>query len=119
MAGALLLGNVPNERQEEFREYMVEINLNDSNESISSTIQWWINHEEERIRRYLHWPIINQSSNNIPYCNSRATIGQMIACKKYTYEKFVDRVSSSFLFFFSFLFFPFYSNLPPSIIVDG
>ncbi len=51
MAGALLIGNVPNERQEEFREYMAEINLEDSNQTIASTIQWWLDHEEERIKR--------------------------------------------------------------------
>jgi len=72
MAGALLVGNVPNERQEEFRDYMVEINLEDTNKTIVDTIQWWVDHEEERLRR--------------------AKIGQAIACMKYTYKAFVDHM---------------------------
>jgi len=34
LSGALLVGNIPSERQNEFRQYMIEINDNESDESI-------------------------------------------------------------------------------------
>jgi len=88
LSGALLFGNIPGERQDEFRQYMVEIDVAsgvlenwvsirskaDSEKEIIEKINYWVTHDKERIER--------------------AKIGQKIALKKYTYETFVDSMLS-------------------------
>jgi hypothetical protein len=41
----LVVGNIPPERQQEYRKYMVEIDINDSPSSINATLHWWLEHE--------------------------------------------------------------------------
>jgi len=72
LAGCLLLGNVPDERQDEFRHYMVEVDHTDPDDYIISQIEWWLSHEEER--------------------KKMARRGQQIALQKYTYDKWVDQM---------------------------
>ena len=63
-AGALIIGDIPGEREEEFRKYVVELTWNATDNDIIKTVSWWLSHKEERIKR--------------------ARIGQEIATKKYT-----------------------------------
>lgn len=50
--GALIVGDVPAERQEEFREYMVEIDKDMSPAEIRAILEKWIADDEGRIARY-------------------------------------------------------------------
>jgi len=75
IAGALIMGNIPPERQNEYRQYMVEINEEEDVESIYQKILWWLEHEEERLHR--------------------ARIGQKISMTKYTQDNFVDGLVSA------------------------
>ena len=63
-AGALIVGDIPGEREEEFRKYVVELNSNSTDSQIIETVRWWLDHEKERIER--------------------ASIGRSIAVSKYT-----------------------------------
>lgn len=63
-AGALIIGDIPGEREDEFRKYVVELTWNATDADIVNTVDWWLTHDEERIKR--------------------ARIGQEIATKKYT-----------------------------------
>jgi len=70
MAGALLIGDLPAERQAEFRQYVVEINKGMSAAEIKAIVEKWLNDEPARLER--------------------AAIGQRISMEKYTYEHFLD-----------------------------
>eukprot|EP00727_Mastigamoeba_balamuthi_P000006 m51a1_g10001 hypothetical protein (437) ;mRNA; r:76748-78238 len=63
-AGALIIGDIPGEREEEFRRFVVELQPNSTDDEIVSTVRWWLEHKEERLRR--------------------AAIGQKIVLEHYT-----------------------------------
>jgi hypothetical protein len=71
LSGCLAVGDVPNERMDEIREWIVEVNLNDSDEKIIETIKFWLSNDEMR--------------------KARAKKGQEFAMK-YTVEKWGDTV---------------------------
>eukprot|EP00944_MAST-04C_sp_MAST-4C-sp1_P010981 g10981.t1 len=48
LAGALIIGSIPLSRQDYYRNFVVEISSTDSDDYIISTIQWWLDHPEER-----------------------------------------------------------------------
>ena len=54
MAGALLIGDIPCERAEEFREYVVEISRSDTDQKIAAVVEWWRTHDAERVARAEH-----------------------------------------------------------------
>lgn len=62
-AGALIVADIPEEREDEFRKFVVEVNLTDSDEVLIETVRWWLDHPKERIER--------------------ATLGQKIVLSKY------------------------------------
>lgn len=72
LAGTLIVGDIPAERQDEFREYVVEVDLEDDVNTVSDRINYWLTHSEERIKR--------------------ARIGQEINLKYYTYDSFVENL---------------------------
>lgn len=47
-AGALVMGNLPHEREQEFGEFVVEIDDADSDEKIIDTIAYWLRNDELR-----------------------------------------------------------------------
>jgi hypothetical protein len=73
LAGALLIGDIPCERADEFREYVVEISRADTDQTIASVIEWWRTHDKERI--------------------ARAEIGRK-AAQKYSTRRFLDNMLS-------------------------
>ena len=62
-AGALIVADIPEEREDEFRKFVVEVNLTDPDEVLIETVRWWLDHPKERIER--------------------ATLGQKIVLSKY------------------------------------
>lgn len=62
-AGALIIADIPEEREDEFRKFVVEVNLTDSDDVLIETVRWWLDHPKERIER--------------------ATLGQKIVLSKY------------------------------------
>ena len=70
LAGALMIGDVPNERQLDFRSFMVELTPNDSDEYILKTIKWWLHHPVERLER--------------------TRMGQQLTLQKYTIDNQID-----------------------------
>eukprot|EP00727_Mastigamoeba_balamuthi_P009672 m51a1_g5327 hypothetical protein (456) ;mRNA; f:376054-378385 len=50
-AGALVIGDIPGDREDEFGHYVVEVKRSDPDEVIQQTVQWWLDHPRERIAR--------------------------------------------------------------------
>lgn len=50
-AGCLVIGNVPLDRQSDFKRYIVPLSNKDSNETIVKTIYYWLKHDSERIAK--------------------------------------------------------------------
>jgi len=72
MSGALIVGNIPqSDRNQEFQQFVVEINEEDSNKEIVNKIHWWLNNDKER--------------------EARATIGQLWSFN-YTWERTVPNM---------------------------
>lgn len=72
LSGALIVADIPAERQGEFRKYVVEIDLDDTPESISAKVNYYLKNNQERVKR--------------------ARIGQQISMANYTYDSFVNRL---------------------------
>ena len=70
MSGCLLLGEIPLEREEEFRRYVVEVSMNMTDEQILATVDYWIKHDHER--------------------ETMATVGQRIVLESYTWDHSLD-----------------------------
>lgn len=66
------MADIPAERQSEFRQYVVEIDLEDNATTVNDIVNYWLNHPAERIER--------------------ARIGQEINLKHYTYDSFIDNM---------------------------
>lgn len=50
-AGALVIGDIPGEREDEFRSWVVEVSPKQTDETIIHTIKWWLTHSSERETR--------------------------------------------------------------------
>lgn len=50
-AGALVIGDIPGEREDEFRSWVVEVSPKQTDETIIHTIKWWLTHNSEREAR--------------------------------------------------------------------
>eukprot|EP01116_Phalansterium_solitarium_P011547 TRINITY_DN27274_c0_g1_i1.p1 TRINITY_DN27274_c0_g1~~TRINITY_DN27274_c0_g1_i1.p1 ORF type:complete len:420 (+),score=120.69 TRINITY_DN27274_c0_g1_i1:122-1381(+) len=72
MAGALVIADLPAERQEEFKEFVVEINRNMDATTIRDIINHWLADDKARM--------------------ARAAVGQRIVMERYTYDHFVERL---------------------------
>ena len=48
LSGTLMLGTLPQEREELFRDIMVELREDDSDDYIAALAHWWLEHESER-----------------------------------------------------------------------
>lgn len=51
MAGCLIVGDIPHERMDEFRQGVVAVSDDMSDEELISTIKYWLSHEEERLKK--------------------------------------------------------------------
>jgi len=66
-SGALMMGTLPQEHEELFRDIMVELREDDSDEYIQGVVAWWLEHEKERkqmaaralvaARRFFSWDV--------------------------------------------------------------
>jgi len=50
-AGALVIADIPQERQEEFRSWVVEVSPSAPDSELINTVSWWLNHSREREER--------------------------------------------------------------------
>lgn len=50
-AGALVVGNIPEEREDDFRSWMVEVSQTSSVASLYHTLKWWLDNEQARSKR--------------------------------------------------------------------
>eukprot|EP00943_MAST-04B_sp_MAST-4B-sp1_P004100 g4100.t1 len=48
LAGNLIVGDVPDERETYFNSFVVRISMSDTDEKILSTLRWWLDHPKER-----------------------------------------------------------------------
>jgi len=51
MAGSLIIGALPHERLSFFKKFAISINYNDSDDHIIETINYWLRHHKERIKK--------------------------------------------------------------------
>ena len=51
LGGCLIIGDIPHERSQQWRDFVVEVNINDSDDTIINTINWWLEHDVARLRR--------------------------------------------------------------------
>jgi hypothetical protein len=70
LSGCLVLGDIPAERENEFRRYVVEISTNMTDNEIVSIINYWIAHDSER--------------------EIRAAAGQKLVLNSYTWDHSID-----------------------------
>jgi hypothetical protein len=70
LSGCLLLGDIPAEREEEFRRYIVQISMNMTDDQILSIIDYWIKHKDER--------------------EEKASLGQRNVLNSYTWDHSID-----------------------------
>lgn len=72
MSGALVVGDVPDERMSEFRSWLVEASVTENNEALLERLRWWLAHSKER--------------------KARALRGQRLQSALYSYDAVVDRM---------------------------
>lgn len=70
LSGCLVLGDIPTERENEFRRYIVSISMNMTDSEIISIINYWITHDRER--------------------ETRAIVGQRLVLNSYTWDHNID-----------------------------
>ena len=70
LSGCLVLGDIPAEREDEFRQFIVEISMNMPDNEIISIIDYWITHEGER--------------------EIKANLGQRITLDSHTWDHSID-----------------------------
>ncbi|CAF2816220.1 unnamed protein product [Rotaria sp. Silwood2] len=70
LSGCLIVGDIPFEREEEFRRYVVQISMNMTDGEILSIIEYWIKNEHER--------------------EEKAALGQKIVLNSYTWDHNID-----------------------------
>ncbi len=72
LSGCALVGNIPHERQDFFRSFITEINVEDSDEKIYKTIAGLLTDEPRRLKL--------------------ATLGQHLTMEQFTWDKWVDNI---------------------------
>ena len=77
MAGALIVRDIPHDREKKFRRYVVEVNMEDSDEKLVRTVQHWLKHPQER--------------------EKRARVGQPLVGEKSSTAAFVDNLIEAFM----------------------
>lgn len=70
LSGCLAVGDIPHEREDEFRSFVVEISMNMTDAEILKIITYWIGHDSER--------------------EARAARGQRIVLHSYTWDHTID-----------------------------
>ncbi|KAG0141012.1 hypothetical protein CROQUDRAFT_664417 [Cronartium quercuum f. sp. fusiforme G11] len=50
-AGCLIIGNIPYDRQSQFKQVIVPLSNKDSKQTIINTIHYWLDHENERLEK--------------------------------------------------------------------
>ena len=70
LSGVLVIGDIPSEREDEYRQYVVEISTTMMDQQILSIIEYWIKNDDER--------------------EKRVAIGQQIALNAYTWDHSID-----------------------------
>jgi hypothetical protein len=51
MAGSLIVGALPHERSSFFKKFVISLDYNDSDDHIIDTINYWLRHPKERIKK--------------------------------------------------------------------
>ena len=72
MAGALVVGDIPDERMNEFRSWIVEADYEESDETLLNKVKHWLANENERVER--------------------ARRGQLLNAQLYSYDRIVDQM---------------------------
>ena len=70
LSGVLVIGDIPSERENEYRQYVVEISMNMTDQQIVSIIDYWVKNDDER--------------------EKRVAIGQQIVLNAYTWDHSID-----------------------------
>ncbi|CAF1287789.1 unnamed protein product [Didymodactylos carnosus] len=70
LAGCLIISEIPYEREDEFRSYIVELSMNMTDTEIKKIIDYWVTHSQER--------------------EQRAAKGQMSVLNRYTWDHNID-----------------------------
>lgn len=70
LSGCLIIGDIPAEREAEYRRYVVEISMNMTDDQILSIIDYWMKNDHER--------------------EMKASIGQQIVLNSYTWDHSID-----------------------------
>lgn len=58
MCGSVIAGDIPNQDQKEFREFVIEINMSMTDDQIVEKLKWYLDHEEEiekLVQKGLEW----------------------------------------------------------------
>jgi len=79
VAGALVIADIPGEREEEFRSWVVEVQVNDTDETLIDTVKWWLDHPVERAARARKGQILNLEK----YTTANATQTALVAMKEF------------------------------------
>ena len=66
LAGCLIIGNIPFDEENLISQFMININMSDSDEYIINVVSYWLSHDNERI--------------------NRVKIGQKIVLQHYTWD---------------------------------
>eukprot|EP01050_Picozoa_sp_SAG11_P011478 SAG11_NODE_1216_length_5501_cov_2.800629_8_plen_420_part_00 len=108
VAGVLLIGDIPHDRMNTWREFMVEVPSEADNKLLADTALWWLEHEDERLektRAGQAWALQNLMANNFFYEFSRVYsqviqeggfVGKVfpfpfyVRCRSYGGERFCD-----------------------------
>lgn len=51
LAGCLIVGDIPRERAAQWRQFVVEVSVDDTDDHIVKTINWWLQHDNARLKR--------------------------------------------------------------------
>lgn len=104
MAGCLIVSDIPYERSDQYRRFVVEIKPTDSDQHIIDTISWWLDHDAERV--------------------ARAAIGQRYALEHFTWDHWANSLVAAYNQFtdrqFGMVFpYPHFVGCAPSQLLQG
>ena len=93
-AGALVVGDIPDEREDDFRSWMVEVSPTSSIATLYHTLKWWLDNEPERskraengMRHVIKRYGLKRSSADVVYAMQSYILGQRGAVFKHRFEE--------------------------------
>ena len=51
LAGCLIVGDIPHDRAAQWRQFVVEVSVDASDDDLVHTIRWWLTHDNARLKR--------------------------------------------------------------------